>query len=43
MLGARDEQRGESFGPKGVEVYAKKEEGRGGQAVSTQRWAEGLD
>lgn len=30
MLGARDERREESFGPEGVEVYAKKEEGRGG-------------
>lgn len=43
MLGPRDEQREEGFGPKGVEVYAKKEEGRGGQAVSIPRWAEGLD
>lgn len=43
MLGARDERREESFGPEGVEVYAKKEEGRGGWAVSTQCWAEGLD
>lgn len=29
MLG-QEVSRGESFGPKGVEVYAKKEEGRGG-------------
>lgn len=40
MLGARDERREESFGPEGVEVYAKKEEGRGGWR---QHWAEGFD
>ena len=43
MLGPRDEQREEGFGPKGVEVSAKKEEGREGRAVSILRWAEGLD